>query len=222
MKRLLVIGCAIALTACTTDNEESSPYDVAPDGLEQAASTVKPVTVPAPAKNSAEANEAEREAKRQWNAAPNSRVEEIDWPAANGYPRIDLATLPESERSKISEIPLPVMLPDDPEILETAIITRGDNWYAASLKGDGVSLHVRGTRVSFDFEEDVWSKAEKSIGDNYTLTRTHQIVTVAFGSFGAAYTVDVECSKPMDDIRCTDDAYALDLANDLAVAGGLR
>lgn len=225
-KNLVIVVCALALAACTTDRE-NEPFGVAPGSLDEAAQPQPQQQQQPAAPSGAQANEAERTAKRDWNKTPKPTVETIDWAEANGYPHLSIDQLPAAEREKIATIALPVMLPSDRDLLDTAIITRGENWYAVSLKDvsdkEGTaSLHLRGTRVSFDFEGDVWTDAEKAIGDTYTLTRTHQLVSVSFGAFGAAYTLDVECSRPMDDIRCTDDTYAMELANELVVAGGLR
>jgi hypothetical protein len=213
----IAVGLLIA-GGCTTDSDDSQPVDVQASELE---APTAPAPNPAPS-DRATANEMERAAKADWNKTPTSRVETVDWPAANGYPHISAQLLPESEREKLEQSAVPVLVPRDADVLDSAIVTLGDDWYAASLKDDGASLHIRGTRRSFDFQGDVWTPQEKALGDDYTLTRTHQLVSVSFGAFGIAYTLDVECSRPMDDVRCTEDTYVLDLANDLAVAGGLR
>ncbi len=226
LKRLLLAAVLLAGIGCNPDSSEDRfPVDVQAQDLESAelahGHSHGPPTFEKPT-DPAEANELERVAKSNWNIAPTSQVEEIDWAAANGYTRIALDELPTTEQEKVGQAALPVMLPRQAEVLETTILTLGENWYAASLKDNGASLHIRGTRVSYDFDGDVWTPEERAMGDDYTLTRTHQIVSVSFASFGAAYTIDVECSRPMDDVRCTEDEYALNLANELAVAGGLR
>jgi hypothetical protein len=217
---IFIVTALLVASGCNPDAEEH-PVDIQAGALEAPAPPASP-ELPVAEGSRAEANAAERAGKAEWNKTPTSKVQPIDWPAANGYAHVPLGAFPESERPKLEATNVPVLVPRDTELLKSAFVTMADDWYAVALHDDGANLHIRGTRRAFDFEGDVWTDKEKGIGDNYTLTRTHQIVTVAFGSFGAAYTVDVECSRPMDDTRCTDDDYALELANSLAVAGGLR
>jgi hypothetical protein len=51
----------------------------------------------------------------------------------------------------------------------------------------------------------------------YRISRTHQIVTLSFSRFGVGYTIDVECARPMEDTRCTEDGYVKKLYESLAV-----
>lgn len=52
------------------------------------------------------------------------------------------------------------------------------------------------------------------------ISRSRGIVSASFHAFGVAYVVEVECAKPFDDPRCTEDDYVRDVVADLTVAGG--
>lgn len=168
------------------------------------------------------ANELERQIKAE--AAQKSPIgptaQEVDWAEASGFTRIDAAHLPDGEREKLDVIRVPVLVPDDPAVVRTAMITEHENWYAAAMEVDGADVYIRGTRNAFEVPGMDIPEAARKSAENYTLTRTHQIVTVSWRSFGVSYSLDVECAKPMDDPRCTQDEYALGLAEKLAVIGG--
>ena len=69
---------------------------------------------------------------------------------------------------------------------------------------------------------EVSDPGEALIRDRFLVTRTHGVVSLSFVDFGVAYSVDVECARPEDDARCTNNDYVLTLAESLAVLGGKR
>lgn len=138
----------------------------------------------------------------------------VDWEAARRTPALQLA-LPERERPKLGEIEVPVLLPDDPKLLSSLLITHHHDWYAAAMEDNGVDVYVRGNRKAF-----VVPALQGIEVPDYSVTRVHEILTVSWRAYGVAYTLDVECFAPLEDPRCTNDDYALSLAKSLKLAGG--
>lgn len=147
---------------------------------------------------------------------PRGPIDEpVDWASVTSAPAVSPDSFPDEERAKLSQIRVPVLVPPDPALLETVLVTHNGDWYTARMKGDGITVYIRGTRKAFD----VPGMEEIHLPDT-VLSRTHGIVTVTFRRYGVAYNLDVECLGALDDPRCTEDDYATELVETLAVAGG--
>ncbi|MFU8804896.1 MAG: hypothetical protein ACNA8W_13870 [Bradymonadaceae bacterium] len=152
---------------------------------------------------------------------PTPRVDDVDWVEALGQESIDLGRLSEKQQEVVGRSNVPVLLPDGDVFLKAAILTVGEHWYAASMPLEGHSLVIQGTRQAFEVPGLSDQKKEPMINTyGHELTRTKGIVGLAFQAFGAAYMLDVECARPMEDVRCTEDAYILEVAESLAVVKG--
>lgn len=151
-------------------------------------------------------------------------VKQVDWEAASNYRQLDPADAPEKLGEGYADSPVPVLLPDRPALLADAFPTTGKHWYSASMHtDDGVSVSIQGNRVARVMPDlEVSEPGEALIRDRFLVSRTHGIVSLSFVDFGVAYTVDVECARPKDDRRCTENDYVLRLAESLAVLGGGR
>lgn len=207
---LVSMGCADARGDDTTMGQP----------LEAAAPTPAPPRVAA----SHEANEAERAAKRaSADPTPIGPVAlDVDWDEVTGFKRLEPTLLPASEQAKLTEVQLPVLAFDDAALLRTALLSHLGNWYVIAVEAAGLHMNIRGTRNAYTVPGMEIPEAARKAADNYTLTRTDGIVTVSWRAFNVSYNVDVECSKPMDDPRCTEDEFALRTVEDLGVIGGQR
>lgn len=163
------------------------------------------------------ANQLERDAKSQWTGevAPAA----VDWAEASGHAKVALGALTQTQIDAISASTVPVLLPNLPAAISSAFVTTGDLWYGADMTVDGAHLFIFGSRGEFPNQLKLSAEEEARLS-NFTVYRTHQIVTLSFVMYGAAYRLDVECDKPMDDPRCTHDDYVLGLAEGLVLAGG--
>lgn len=148
-------------------------------------------------------------------------VKEIDWEAARAHAKLDDALIPDEVKAQLQDVVVPALLPANEALLASAKITKGPHWYAASMDDGQHSIYIQGSRTSVEFGQIELDKAGDALTKRpYMITRTHQIVTIAFERFGAGYGVDIECRKPMTDERCTKDAYAHELMAAMGVAGG--
>ena len=145
-----------------------------------------------------------------------SEDSEVEWEKAPVHPALDDARLSESQRQAVQSSPVPVLLPDQDELLNTALISIGDYFYAASMDEEGVSVLVTGASrvVRVPGTPD-----PPSFGDHeLTLSRSEGIVDLSFKAYGVYYDVSIECFDPFDDPRCAQDAYMLDVADGLLLA----
>lgn len=164
------------------------------------------------------ANQLERAGKAAWvEGAPI--VQPVDWVAADAHEVLEAGLLKPENVEKLKAVPLPVLVPNDASLLQDVFVSTGDHWYSARLKDDTHQVYIKGMSAAFQHKMNI-SAEEKARLQQFQIYRTHQIVTLAAVFFGVAYTIDVECKAPTSDVRCTDDAYVLKLADSLVRAGG--
>lgn len=214
MKRWILIA-VLALSACNAEQTTRS------SGLE-AASPDRPDD---PTNDPTDDWEREKQVKKA-NARKvpvGPMLEAVDWEEADGFKQLEPRRLPGSEQKKLADIRLPILVPDDDDLLASALVTHHGDWYAAAMNtGDGAEVYIRGTRKAYEVPGMEIPEAAREAAKNYTLTRTHQIVTVSWRSFGVSYNLDVECAQPTKDTRCTEDEFALGVVENLGVIGGAR
>jgi len=205
---ILVVACG-----CTTGD------DAGPTTASHRLTADDPVPHhPAPPDD--DAWQAELKAKRAYHIPAGPYVEKIDWKEAAAYHRADASAIPPAVRAKLGETGVPVLVRDQPPFLRSMGIVVRPNWYAARFEAVDVDLHIRGTKAAFEVPGMKIPKAAREAAHDVTVTRTDGIVTVAFRSFGASYSMDLECHGAADDPRCADGQFALGIANTLGIVGG--
>lgn len=164
----------------------------------------------------------ERHAKQAYREPGSTEERSVDWAEADAHARADASELSPEAQAAIAAAPLPVLIPREAALLTDAVVTRGPTWYAASLHPEGHHVRINGRRLAVHRPSLSDRVPDEARSTEPSVSRTHGIVSVAFARFGASYTLDVECAAPDTDARCTEDAYALSLVQDLGVAGGAR
>jgi len=214
MKLPTVLLVACLLLGCT-DPEPSvarTPLEPSAHDQEPTAKTPEPTAQSQKPKAKGQRPKANGQRPKANDQKPIAR--EVDWTLARALPRVK-AAVPAAELAKLDAIRVPVLLPDDRQLLQTLLVTHHGDWYAAAMEHDRADIYIRGTRNEF-----VVPGLEHVEVPEYWVTRTHAIVTVSWRAFGVAYNLDVECFAALEDPRCTEDEYALGLAESLAFAGG--
>lgn len=107
---------------------------------------------------------------------------------------------------------VPVLWPGGLEV-SAATWSKGVGWYTASLPLEGHHVVVHGSRLRVG---GVGVEAERGP----VVTRMDGIVEGDLVRFGVAYSVAVECARPMEDVRCVGDDYVLGLVASLRVELG--
>lgn len=162
-------------------------------------------------------------AENEGEMRADERPRAIDWKAAAEYRQLAVEDVPAEPRRSLGESPVPVLLPDDPEALEGVDATVTEHWYAAILEVDGREVTIEGDRVVRRVDDlELPEAGEKQAAEQFHVTQTHGVMTVTFTAFGAGYTVDIECNQVDEQGRCTNESFALEVANRLAVLGGER
>ena len=147
-------------------------------------------------------------------------LEEVDWEEAQRRSAIAAGRLSEQAQKLAADSPVPLLLPDDDELLGSLHLTLGDAWYAASMRGAEHSVVFNGTHRTHRAPKAGGAKEDDHPREEgHTLTRTHGIVTLTFEEFGVAYAIDVECERPLENRLCVEDDYVLSLAENAGVAG---
>lgn len=138
-----------------------------------------------------------------------------------------LEKLPMSERAKIDESFVPVLVPSGPANQVHVVVEPGFYAYSGAVPRtlpDGrvslATVSVQGTRYAHHhegFPKDVSTHPMRGTRGLFTINEG--ITTTTWIENGAGYSVDVECSIP-DDTRCADEAFVLDLTASLTFVGG--
>ena len=206
---LLAIGCA-------QDEEGPEPESA------QRALGAAPVAAPTPTTPTPAVDPIEAFGPKYSGDRPRTFIaREADLAAVAKAPRVDPASLSAPQREVVAKSPVPVLLPGSAELVATAHLTAGPNWYAAAMTAPDHSVYVQGNRGSYEYGHIALdARGDALTRRPYTITRIHQILTLSFERFGISYAIDVECQRPMDDTKCTEDAYAVSLYEGMRVARG--
>lgn len=164
-----------------------------------------------------ESPDVERVEKLKWSEP--HQIAQIDWTEVNKHQAATPGLLPEAQTTKIAGLGVPVLLPSNPELISRAEIVTGTNWYAASMNHDGINVVIHGSKQSENLELNVTEEA-RELMRNFTVYRTHEIVTLTFNMYGVAYSLDIECAAPTTDDRCNKDETVMTMAENLVLAGG--
>ena len=211
MKWLATISLVVAVAGCAND-QPSDEARTTSQALDSVAERPELPAVPGQPNKAAVANS---------DPTPAGPLQgEVDWAEAKGYAHIAAKELPASERVKLDAIRLPVLSYGEAGLLRDTLLTHNQNWYVLSANHDGLNVVLKGTRNEVITPGIELNDAALRAADNYTFTRTHTVVTVAWRAFGASYSLDLECARPMDDTRCSKDEFALNMIESLGVIGG--
>lgn len=215
--RICVLGLLLGSVGCSEPNPDTEQVN-----SQQVSAPVEsaPVEKVQPAADPDFDPERERATKKTWQErhAAQTQVAEIDWTSVDQEVPMEV-TLDVDQRETLRRAEVPVLLPDNQMLLESATYTAQSDWYAAAMEGDGVSVYVSGTRLEFVHP----SIDERQVdADEPRVTQNELIMTLSLKRWGAAYVVEVECDRPSEDARCEDEGYVREIGRSLGLAGGLR
>lgn len=161
--------------------------------------------------------EVERAEKEAW-ASP-TQITPVDWSEVSKHTPIAPDVLSEEASQKVQGLGLPVLLPADASLASTANLVTGENWYTASMQHDGITVVIHGSTAAHNIDLKVPPETLELMR-NFTVYRTHEIVTLTFNMYGVAFGLDIECANPTQDDRCNKDETILQMAESLVFAGG--
>lgn len=160
----------------------------------------------------------------EYDKGVQTRVSPIDWSEATRFRALKSQALSEEAKKVLAAADIPALLPDVDELLERGVATQGAHWYAFSAADKAHTVFITGNNKEVLLPELDLLKAQPDIKDDLLITRVDGVVELGFNSFGAAYTLEVECAEPDSDPRCVGDDYIVELANELGLAnpGGAK
>lgn len=152
---------------------------------------------------------------------PSPVQKSVDQEEVSAFTRLNTA-LNDNQREAIDRSPVPVLVPDRPDLLTNARFMAGPVWYAVSIVQDGHGISIHASNRAYQVE-GISEGSDKSPREDhgYHLTRSEGIPSITFPAFGIAYMIRIVCDVPFQDPRCEEDDYILSLADAMAVAGGL-
>jgi hypothetical protein len=204
---LLAPLAALILTSCAL--EASQPAS--------AASHAQPLVIAGP--GTTPALPADPTDIKRPDVVPRHDVVTLDVAAIAAAKALPAAWLSPAQQAKINASPPPLLMPLDEALVKAAQINAGPRWGAWHVQADGVTLRLHATDALVQMPSLELDEAGDALTKRpYLLSRNHQIITITFNRFGAGYAMDVECAAPMDDPRCTEDGFALELFSKLVVA----
>ncbi|MBX7196888.1 MAG: hypothetical protein K1X94_32865 [Sandaracinaceae bacterium] len=132
---------------------------------------------------------------------------------------IALEALDGPSREALARAAFPVLLFPSPHV-STVLSQEGEPWVAVSTASDGVHLSLHGTSLEHPVlrDEEVANLPTPTTfvrGVPAWLTLNEQIRSAAWHEGAIAWTLEVECDRPMDDTRCTAEDYVMRLAETL-------
>ena len=170
-----------------------------------------------------------------------ANVTDIDWSAAavdarrQSTPNLTnsaILTAPQSvipsndQATRITQTRLPVLLPAqallDMGANPTVLLFPSENFYTASMTGNGLLVEVFGTRlIQAEAPDGRAAVRLNSVdSDGFRVQQTEYGREISFNRYGAAYSITLECDQPQTDMRCSDASYGRDLARSLLIVGG--
>lgn len=214
-RRLLVLLWAGLLTAGCSESSN------APGG-EETVSAAQELTMGGWEPEFGQDRDREFEGTGEEVVVPEIQV--MRWEEADAHRQIARERLRAEQLEAVDGASVPALLPDKDAYIERAITMYDEHWFAAAIGFEEHDVSITGTRM-FYFVPGVSDMQKEEIegANDHVLTRESGIVNLSFQWFGASYFIEVACARPFEDVRCTEDAYVMDLAESLAVvAGGKR
>ncbi len=166
-----------------------------------------------------------------WNAAQidarRQRAQASEFSTATAVNFANQVVRPDNEQAAaVRDTRLPVLLPS-PQSLQIngdaeVLLFPHENFYNASITGDRLLVEIFGTRLAHARAPDARAARNFAAGSSggYRIAPTEYGQEVHFNRYGAAYSITIECDRPDLDARCTDAAYARNLADALVIAAG--
>ena len=139
----------------------------------------------------------------------------VNWEAAQKHAPFNDSQLSKQQEQALKKATLPLLLPNQPKLIATGIMSAGPDWYAASMKHEGFSVVVSGSTRHVTVPGVEVPNLPEYRKQDLRVTRAEGIAELAFKAYGAIYTISVECEDPENDKHCKNDSYILELANEL-------
>ena len=155
---------------------------------------------------------------------PSDRTVEIAvvaWPNPASLSFSTRAALTTDARAVVARSALPVLVPAESTLVQTARIIVEERFFAVSSQADSIHVSLHATRVTHRYPGIGPIPGDRLLrGTPGFVTRNEGIWSATWKESGVSYVLDLECGVSAD-ARCASDAYLLELVEGLAYVGGL-
>jgi hypothetical protein len=136
-------------------------------------------------------------------------------PQQTAAPQVDraaVAMMPSAAQAALASVEVPVLAPNDQEVLQRAQIIPGNRYYSLTSRTPELTVTVQGSPLDRDTPSLVKAPvAPRVVGQRQVTTSVSEGIRFAtWVERGVAYSIDIECSKPSD-TRCAAEDYVLSL-----------
>ncbi len=155
--------------------------------------------------------------------ALRTRTVVVDWETARRHTPLEPGILSESQQATVDSIDVPVLLPNNPQLLKAMILTSYNGGYGASIDYEDDSIFITASGKKMDLPSEIIGSFEAPLyGDHQRgAQQIEGIMELDFVAFGVGYSMYVECTDRQRDPRpCTEEEYILKIADELVMAGG--
>lgn len=223
MALLLAAAMCVGAVGCMNDGDGDSTTD----GVESDSTESELVAESAdqPGEDLTEMQQEDRDEPEPEVAEPT--LADVDERAASQVPTIDDAMIDGETAERVDEIELPVLLPDDEQLLEAGELYGVDHTYTFTIHVDNEAgerdhtITVRGSRMRPDLPDELDAEDSGEDGE-YQISETHLVQSLAFDRFDAAYTIDVECNRPHENETCNGHDYITSIADSMGMVSSGR
>jgi hypothetical protein len=120
-----------------------------------------------------------------------------------------------ASRAAVDATTVPLLLPDDLSLAATAVVTSGERWVAASIAQGDHTIAIHATRDTMAPPQAPPAHRSRLRGVPATVSANEGVRVATWMEGGVAYMIDVECTRPAEDARCTQEGFVRALAERL-------
>lgn len=120
-----------------------------------------------------------------------------------------------ASRAAVDATTVPLLLPDDLSLAATAVVTSGERWVAASIAQGDHTIAIHATRETMAPPQAPPAHRSRLRGVPATVSANEGVRVATWMEGGVAYMIDVECTRPAEDARCTQEGFVRALAERL-------
>ncbi len=147
-------------------------------------------------------------------------VNTVDWQSARQHERLPLNLLTDEQSTFVAASKVPVLLPNNTELLSDAVVSVGGDWYAASMNSGEVNVLIDGNSITVEVpgSEPVQRTTFENYSDN--IVKSLGMIEVSFSAYGVNYNVVVECYSHETDPACLENDFINSVVSNLLLAEG--
>ncbi|UJR79542.1 hypothetical protein [Sandaracinus amylolyticus] len=133
-----------------------------------------------------------------------------------------VATLPAGSREELARSPLPMLVLPAAYAARSTVMA-GERWCAISYRDEEIAIALEGSnrghaQLSPEELQGLPAPRASVRGQPARETINEGIRSLAWMEGDVAYSIEIECSRPSSDTRCTESAFLSELASGLVPA----